>query len=307
VNRRHFLGQVAFGSAAVALASPARVSALSAGNGLAVNFVGMMFYVRRSDGSLLVCVPGSHPLGHHQHVPFLMARTGTPIASALGLTPMAGVVPGAFDNRLADAPSGGFVFRCLEGVDVDIVAHDGGPGVDHRATYLAQMHRIAPGKRLRHDVRRWSPATVTVRGGRLDNAAAHPDAGKVWTFGEYQQRLTDATLYGANAGTVRLNTGARVDAFVADGSEPAELWVVSSAGPRVDTPDPKRLEHSVMMFEFLAGATPIIPTCAEAEGRITLASELPCSSTQIASARGGFTAAAPPYAELCYGGGDCCL
>jgi hypothetical protein len=304
VNRRRFLGQFAFGSTALALASPSR-AAVQTGSGLTVNFVGMMYYVRRSDGSLLVCVPGSHPLGHHQHVPFLMARAGSPVASALGLTPMAGVVAGAFDNRLADA-SGGFVFRCLEGVDIDIVAGESVP-VDHRATHLAQMHLIAPGKRLRHDVRRWSPTTVTVRGGRLDNAAAHPDAGKMWRFGDYQQRLTDATLYRASGGTIRLHTGARVDAFAADANMPCELWMVSSAGPRVDVPDPKRLEHSVMLFQFLADASPVIPTCDEAQGRITLASEFPCASTAIASTRAGFTRTAPPFVELCYGGGDCCV
>jgi hypothetical protein len=305
VNRRHFVGQVVLGSAAFGFAH-SRLAATQ-GGGLSVNFVGMMYYVRRSDGSVLVAVPGSHPMGHHQHVPFLMARAGSPIASALGLVPMPGVVAGAFDNRLTDAPAGGFVFRCLEGIDVDIVAKDGTNVVDHRATYLAQMNQIAPGKRLRNDLRRWSPATVTVHGGRLDNAAAHPDAGKIWTFGSHQQRLTDATLYSTSAASVRLHSGARVDSFVADGSAPADLWVVSSAGPRVDLPDPKRLEHSVMLFQFLSDATPVIPTCAEAEGRLTLATEIPCSSTTVASTHGGFTPAAPPFAELCYGGGDCCI
>lgn len=307
MNRRHFLGQVALGSAAVAYSSRSRALAAQGSGGLIVNFVGMMYYVRRSDGSLLVAVPGSHPLGHHQHVPFLMARAGSDVASALSMVPMPGVVAGAFDSRLADAPSGGFVFRCLEGIDVDVDAADGTSTVDHRATHLAQMTRIAPGKRLRNDVRRWSPATVTVRGGRLDNAAAHPDAGKIWTFGDYQQPLTDATLYSVSAATIRLSTGARVDTFAAGANAPAEVWVVSSAGPRLDVPDPKRLEHSVMLFQFLADATPVIPTCAEAEGRITLATELPCAATAVASTRAGFTAAAPPYMELCYGGGDCCL
>lgn len=306
MNRRHFLGQVVLGSVAAASTSSRIVTAQAVG-GLNVNFVGMMYYVRRSDGSVLVAVPGSHPLGHYPHVPFLMARSGSAVASALGLVPMPGVVAGAFDARLADASSNGFVFRCLEGVDIDIVAGDGTTVVDHRATHLAQMTRIAPGKRLRGDLRRWSPTTVTVRGGRLDNAAAHPDAGKVWTFGDYQQPLTDATLYSVPAANIRLSTGARVDTFTSNALAPAELWVVSSAGPRVDAPDPKRLEHSAILFEFLSGASAVIPTCAEAEGRITLATELPCAVTTVASTRGGFTAAAPPHVELCYGGGDCCL
>src|SRR5690606_4734386 len=123
VNRRHFLGQFVLGSAAAAYASS--TIAAQTGKGLSVNFVGMMYYVRRSDGSLMVCVPGQHPLGHHQHVPFLMARAGSSIAAALGLVPMPGVVAGAFDNRLADVPAGTFVFRCLEGIDIDITTSDG--------------------------------------------------------------------------------------------------------------------------------------------------------------------------------------
>jgi hypothetical protein len=272
---------------------------------LTVNFVGMMYYLTRSDRSLLVAMPGAHPSGHYGHVPFLMARAGTAIAAALKMAPMPGVVAGAFDNRLTNTGAGEFVFRCLDGSDVEIESASGDGGVDHRATHLAHMDRIAPGKRLRNDLRRWSQATIAVRGGRLDNAAAHPDAGKIWTFGDYQQPLTDATRYATSAATVRVSSGARVDAYHV--SETAsELWVVSSAGPRSDVPDPKRLEHSHVLFGFLSDATPVIPTCAEAEGRITLATELPCSSLAIASRSGGYVGTAPPFAELCYGGGGGC-
>jgi hypothetical protein len=265
-----------------------------------------MLYVTRSDGSLMVALPGGHSLGHYNHVPFLMAPQNSAIADALGMTPQPGVVPGAFDARLVDAPAGAFAFCCLEGLDVEIVAAQAGVAVDHRADQLAQMHHITKGKRLRKDVRRWSLSTVSVRGGQLDNAAAHPDAGKIWTFGEVSQPLTDATRYRAGAATVRVYSGASVATFVAGASSASELWVVSAAGPRLDTPDPKRLEHASMLFEFFSGATTVVPTCADAEGRITLATDLPCGGTMFASAAGGAARTAPPFSELCPGGGGCC-
>lgn len=303
MNRRRFLGQVVLGTAALASLRP-RVAAQS-GGGLTVHFVGLMLYVTRSDGSLMVALPGGHPLGHYSHVPFLMAPQNSAIADALGMKPHPGVVPGAFDARLATASANAFAFRCLEGLDVEIVAQGGG-AVDHRATHLAQMTHITKGKRLRSDLRRWSVGTISVRGGQLDNAAAHPDAGKVWTFGDVTQPLTDATMYRAGAATVRLYSGAHVDAFAADAKKLNELWVVCAAGPRSDAPDPKRLEHASLLFEFFSNATAVVPTCAAAEGRITLATEYPCGAPTLASLTAGAAPSAPPFSELCPGGGGCC-
>ena len=303
MNRRRFLGQVVLGSAAISSLTP-RVDAAEQEVGtLNVKFVGMMGYITRSDQSLLVAMPGQHPMGHYAHVPFLMARTGSRIAAALGLTPMPGVAAGAFDDQLANAPDGAFVYRCLDGCDVEIDA--GGSAVANRATYLAQMTKIAPGKRLRNDLRRWAAATVTVRGGSLDNSAAHPDAGKVWSFGSYQQPLTDATLFRGSAATVRVSAGASVASFRPAAGESAELWIVSSAGPRTDIADPKRLVHGEVLFQFFANAEPVVATCDTAEGRITIPTELPCSSTTVASRSAKVAAAMPPYVDLCYGGGWC--
>jgi hypothetical protein len=302
VNRRHFLGQVVLGSAALSTLGRSTIEARQS-SGLAVKFVGMMGYISRTDGSMLVALPGHHPMGHYAHVPFLMARTGSPIAGALGMTAMPGVVPGAFDDKLVGAAAGSFVFRCLEGCDLEIDTAAGG-SVANRATQLAQMYAITRGKRLRNDVRRWSQATVRLRGGRLENSSAHPDAGKIWSFGSHQQRLTDATLYTAANATLRLAAGSTVHTFAsAVGS--GELWVVSSAGPRFDAPNPKRLEHGAILFQYFASAEPITATCEDAEGRLTEASDLPCS-TSSASARGHVVArTAPPYSDLCYGGGWC--
>lgn len=303
MNRRHFLGQVVLGSAAVSSFAP-RVAATEQDAGtLRIKFIGTMGYVSRSDRSVLVAMPGHHPLGHYEHIPFLMARTGSRIANALGLTSMPGVVAGAFDDRLANEPSGAFVFRCLDGCDVAV---DGGTSaVENHATQLAQMYAISPGKRLRNDLRRWSSATVTLGGGRLDNSSAHPDAGKIWTFGTHQQPLTDATLYTAAAGAIQVAAGTSVSAFQAAPGEIAELWVVSSAGPRTDVPNPKRLEHSAILFQYFQDAEPVAPTCEEAEGRLTLATELPCGTSTVASRVGGAARMAPPHVDLCAGGGWC--
>jgi hypothetical protein len=268
--------------------------------GFSVKFVGMMGFVRRSDGSLLVALPGDHHLGQSSHVPFLMARSGSTVAAALGLTPMPGVVAGAFDQELANAPADGFVFRCLDGSDIEIVS-SGGVVVANEASQMAQMHRIAPGKRVRGDIRRWSQSTVTLLGGVLRNAAAHPDAGRVWSFGSYQQPLTDAVRYDVSAATVRLSSGAAVRTFAAGAADPAELWVVSAAGPRTEAGDPKRLDHASVLFNYFAAAEPITPYCPEAEGRVTFATELPCSAS-LASSRGGAAMAAPPFVELCFNG-----
>ena len=299
MNRRHFLGQIVLGSAAVSTLGRSTVDARQR-KGVAVKFVGMMGYISRTDGSILVALPGHHPTGHDAHIPFLMARTGSAIAGALGMTAMPGVAAGAFDDRLADTPSGSFMVRCLEGCDLEIDGIRGG-AVANRATQLAQMNSIVKGKRLRNDVRRWSNATVTLRGGWLDNSAAHPDAGKIWTFGSHRQRLTDATLFTAPGATLRLSAGSSVQTYQATGDE---LWVVSSAGPRTVPGDPKRLDHGVI-FSYFADAEPVMATCEDAEGRITLASDLPCATGSVASRVGGAARMAPPYAELCYGGGWC--
>jgi len=86
--------------------------------------------------------------------------------------------------------------------------------------------------------------------------------------------------------------------------EIAELWVVSSAGPRTDIADPKRLVHGEILFSYFADATPVVATCNEAEGRITLATDLPCGEG-FASRTTRPAPAMPPYLDLCYGGGWC--
>lgn len=244
-------------------------------------------------------------MGHYSHVPFLMAPAGSAIAKALGLTAMPGVVAGAFDMTLADAPAGAFVYRCLDGADLEVTSADGTVAVDNRASQLAQMQAIAPGKRLRNNLGRWAQSTVSVEGGLLDNSAAHPDAGKVWSFGAHQQRLTDATIYSSPSALVRLNVGSRVASYLSDSAHPVDLWIVSAAAPRGDVPNPKRLEHGRLLFEYFADAEPITPTCETAEGRITFATEMPCSEAS-AHVGGATVRVAPPYVDLCPGGGWCC-
>jgi hypothetical protein len=212
---------------------------------------------------------------------------------------MPGVAAGAFDDRLVNEAPDAFVYRCLDGTDME-VATSGAVEVDNQATQLAQMHRIAPGRPLRGNLRRWAHATVSLQGGRLSNGSAHPDAGKVFSFGSYEQSLTDAATYFASSAILRLASGAEVSTFAATDDDGGEMWVVSAAGPRMEVGDPKRLEHGHILFEYLDGASPVTAYCAEATGRITMATELPCAPAALASRVGGATPAYPPMVELCY-------
>ena len=65
----------------------------------------------------------------------------------------------------------------------------------NHADEMALMNRIAPNKRVRGNIEKWASSTVSLRGGRIENSEGHPDAHKVWTFGNYQQRMTDAVNY----------------------------------------------------------------------------------------------------------------
>ena len=302
MNRRHFVGQVLLGSAV--FTSHYRTADLAAAHagGLTIKFVGMMGFVRRSDNSILVALPGHHTQAHYAHVPFLMARSGSAIAGALGLTRMPGVAAGAFDTELTSAPTDAFVYRCLDGLDLEVIPNSGGAAVDNQATQLAQMHLIAPGKRVRNNLRRWSSATVSLQGGHLANASAHPDAGKVFSFGSYQQPLTDAARYDVAGATLRVTSGTEVQTFSAGDGAAAELWVVSAAAAPSAASDPKRLEHGGILFEYLSDATPITAYSPDAEGRITMATELPCAPGALASLGAGAARAYPPMVELCFNG-----
>lgn len=286
-------------AAAAAVAAANAPRAFARQGGLTVHFVGMMGFVERTDGSLLAVTPGHHPMQHFPHVPFAMARAGSPIAKALGMQPGPGVVPGAFDTRVMDAGPDDFVFLCLEHSSIDIVAADAKGAVDNQADWLAQMHVIRPGKRTRGDLRRWSHATASLEGGRLVNAVAHPDAGKVWSIGAHKQRLTDAVDYHAGAGVLRLGAGRSVRTFAADDGAASEIWFVSSAGPRMDQASPKRLTHAELLSHYLVGADPIVPECEEATGRDVPATGLPCGVPTVASLRGVGAAVFPPYMDLC--------
>ena len=191
---------------AVAVASPsARTRSDSA---FTLRFVGMMGFVQRSDGSFLVATPGNTGHAHLSHQPFLMARAGSRVAQALDMAPARGVVPGAFDMRLADARPEGFVYRCLDNTALDIVT-GADPAVSNASTQMAQLDRIVPGSRVRGNIEQWATSRVSLRGGRIEDSSAHPDAGRVWSFGGYQQRLTDAVNFEAVAGTeLRLTVGA---------------------------------------------------------------------------------------------------
>src|SRR5215207_4878765 len=112
MNRRNFVSRVALGGVAAActgLTSPAEAGSAR----LTVRFIGMMTFVERQDKSFLAATPGHHTFHHMTHTPFLMARAGSPIARALGMIPVAGVVPEAFDTTLIGTDPAAFVYRDL--------------------------------------------------------------------------------------------------------------------------------------------------------------------------------------------------
>jgi hypothetical protein len=150
-------------------------------------------------------------------------------------------------------------------------------------------------------VERWAYATISLRGGRISNSSAHPDAGKLWSFGNYQQLLTDAVNYHNLSGTkttIRLTSGVDVHTATVDASQPAELWVISSAAITDRLNDPMMLVHSQMLFEFLVDATPVLATCPTATGREVPPTELPFAVPTSASA-GVIAGGAPPLVDFC--------
>ena len=174
--------------------------------------------------------------------------------------------------------------------------------VNNQASQMAQLQKIAPGKRVRGNIERWASTTVALRGGRLENSSGHPDAGKVWSFGDYSQRLTDAVNFRSEESTsIRLTSGTDVRTFTVPAGQSADLWVVSAATPDARASNPTRLEHSELFFQFLIDATPVLAACAGATGREVPPTELPyvrpnSASLEMAAGR----AAYPPMTDLCF-------
>jgi hypothetical protein len=301
MNRRDFVSRVALGTAAACTTIARPAHAAPAGTPVSVRFVGMMTFIERADRSFLVATPGQHALHHMTHTPFLMARAGSPIAKTFDMTPAAGVVPAAFDATLAGSNPGEFVYRNLANTSLDIVSGSADAVTNH-ADEMALMNRIAPNKRVRGNVEKWASSTVSLRGGRIENSEGHPDAHKLWTFGSYKQRLTDAVnYYGDGATAIRLTSAAEAVTFSGSTSETNELWVFSAAVPGESVGEPTMLEHSQVLFDYLVDATPVVATCPDATGRIAPATEMPFGVPTSAS--NGIVASAstvPPWSEICF-------
>jgi hypothetical protein len=156
---------------------------------------------------------------------------------------------------------------------------------------------------VRGNVEKWASSTVSLRGGKIENSEGHPDAHKVWTFGNYKQKLTDAINFSAvdSSTAIRLTSGTDACTFTAPAGELAELWVISAAQPGTAEGEPTMLEHSQVLFDYFVDATPVVATCAEATGRITPHTELPYFPATSAS--NGIVASSsvvPPWMEICY-------
>jgi hypothetical protein len=299
MNRRDFVSRVALGAAAACTNVAGNALAAPGSGSFRFRFIGMMGFIERKDGSFLIATPGQT---HHYiaHVPFLMARKGSPLANALGMVAVPGVIPAAFDTELVGTDPSDFVYRALANTSIDVISGNVDKVVNH-ADQMAHLATIAPGKRLRGNVERWSPSTISLRGGRIENSSAHPDAGKLWSFGSYQQLLTDAVNYRNLSGaktTIRITSGADVQSATVDASQAAELWMISSAAITQRMDDPVMLVHSQMLFEFLVDATPVLATCPTATGREVPLTELPFAIPTSAS-NGIIASAAPPLVEFC--------
>lgn len=301
MNRRQFVSRVSLGAAAACttIARPA-FAAPTAGQ-VTLRFVGMMGFIERQDHSYLVATPGQH---HHMtHVPFLMARAGSSIAKALNFVPVAGVIPEAFDNALIGTRAGDFVFRSLSNASLDVVSGTR-EAVTNEATQLAQMDRIAPGKRVRGNVEKWATSTVSLRGGRLENSAAHPDAGRVWSFDSYSQRLTDAVNYqseAAAATSIRLTSTRDAVTHVIPAGQQEDLWIFSAAAMDARGGSPTRIEHSDLVFEYLVDAKTVIAECTEATGRTIPPTEVPfVGATSAGMGLIASESRIPPDSWLCW-------
>jgi hypothetical protein len=302
MKRRDFVSRVALGAAAACTLGKTAQAAATPGQ-MRMRFVGMMAFVERADHSFLVATPGQGTMHHMNHVPFLMAKANSPVAKALGMAPARGVVPAAFDTELDGSNPTEYVYRNLANTSIEVIS---GPtdSVTNEASEMAQLQRIAPGKRIRGNIERWASTTVSLRGGRLENSAAHPDAHKVWSFGAYRQRLTDAVNF-TNAGgamtTIRLTSGTDVRSFTIAGGETCDLTMISAAAPDDRTNDPMRLVHSEVVFDYLVDAKPVLAECSEATGREVPQTELPY--VVPTSAGTGLIAGErifPPFTDLCF-------
>ena len=304
MNRRQFVSRVSLGAAAACTLAPSSLAAASSPGQVNVRFVGMMTFLERADRSFLVATPGHHAFHHMTHTPFLMARKSSAIAKAFGMVPVPGVIPAAFDTSLIDSNPGDFVFLNLDNTAVDIIS-GADTAVSNEAHEMALLNEIAPGKRVRGNIEKWAASTISLRGGRIEDSSGHPDAGKLWAFGNYKQRLTDAVNFNNTAGaatTIRITSATDAQSFSVPAGESTELWVFSAAEPNGGIGEPTQLEHAEVLFDYLVDATPIVATCPEATGRKVPPTELPFVKPSSASMGiiASSTSMAPPLTEFCF-------
>jgi hypothetical protein len=302
MNRRDFVSRAALGAAAACTSVAGNAFAASSSGSFKFRFVGMMAFIERQDRSFLVATPGD---SHHQaaHLPFLMARADSVFAKAFNMKRVSGVIPEAFDTELVGTKPDDFVYRSLENTSIEVVSGESDP-VANSATQMAHLHRIAPGKRVRGNVERWASATVDLRGGRIENSAAHPDAGRFWSFGSHRQQLTDAVNYhnaAAAATAVRLTSGTEVVTVSIGAGQAAELSLISAAAFAARMNNPAKLIHSGLLFEYLVDAQPVIAECPDATGREVPSTALPFSKPSSAGIGiVGREATFPPATDFCY-------
>jgi hypothetical protein len=301
MNRRDFVSRVTLGAAAACTHLGTPAFAAPAPSGFKFRFIGMMAFIERKDRSFLVATPGqSHH--HATHVPFLMARKSSAVARRLEMVQMPGVVPFAFDNQLGHSHPADFVFRSLQNTAIEVISGTT-DRVINEASQMVHLATLAPGKRVRGNIEKWAPATIALRGGRLENSAAHPDAGKTWSFGSHRQQLTDAVNYynlPGTATTIRLTSGTDVQNLTVEPGEAGELWMISSAVMDDRMNNPVMPLHSELLFEFLVDAKPVLGECAAATGRPDVPSTAVPFARPVSASAGIIASEAPPLTDICW-------
>src|SRR5689334_22624368 len=123
MNRRDFVSRVALGGVAAACTGLGqKVQAAAPSGQLRMRFVGMMAFIERADRSFLVATPGQTAFHHMVHVPFLMAKAGSPIAKALGMAPAKGVLPEAFDTEYLGTNPSEYVYRNVANTSIEVIS-----------------------------------------------------------------------------------------------------------------------------------------------------------------------------------------
>ena len=224
------------------------------------------------------------------------------------MAPVAWRGPGGLRHRARSArdPTD-FVYRYLDNTSLEIVSgtSDARHQPGHRDGADAERSRRASACAATSRSGRRPPCRFAAAGSRTP--PAHPDAGKVWSFGSYQpaaDRCRELHERRRRRTTIRLTSAA--DAQDVHGRRPgetADLWVIQ----RGDAGRAQRQPDAGSSTARCCSTTswtpqPVVAECPEATGREVPATELPFvqpdQRQHAASSASGATY--PPLTDFCF-------